>query len=152
MTQTPGSAYGDEEPGSTSSTPGTSEDAGRNQAGREWLTQLQSMIDNVATAAAPVLRDVAAKAAELAATAGEKAGPVAHKAAEATEAAGQKLAERGREVAAELRRGKDGETATPEAPTTIVTSGSPGSSTSTGSPGSSTSTGSPSETRESVGE
>src|SRR6476659_5693856 len=36
-------------------------------AGREWLGQLQKMIDDVATQAAPVARQVAAKAAELAA-------------------------------------------------------------------------------------
>lgn len=70
----------------------------------EWLTQLQSMIDNVTTQARPVLREVAAKAAELAAVAGEKAGPIAHKAAEVTAHAGTRVAERGREVAADLRR------------------------------------------------
>jgi hypothetical protein len=78
-------------------------DSGTSPA-KEWMGQLQSMIDNVATHAGPVMRDIAAKAAELAAVAGEKAGPIAHKAAEVTESAGAKLAERGREVAAELRR------------------------------------------------
>jgi hypothetical protein len=86
---------------------GGANDAGR--ASREWLAQLQAMIDNVATAAAPVVREVAAKAAELAAVAGEKAGPIAHKAAEVTAEAGTKIAERGREVAAELRRDADRE-------------------------------------------
>lgn len=71
---------------------------------REWLVQLQSMIEGLASQAAPVVREIGAKAAELAAVAGEKAGPIAHKAAEATEQAGAKIAERGREVAAELRR------------------------------------------------
>lgn len=80
-----------------------SPDAGRDRA-KEWLTQLQLMIDNVATHAAPVAREIGAKAAELAALAGTKAGPIAHKAAEVTAAAGEKVAERGREVAAELRR------------------------------------------------
>jgi hypothetical protein len=80
-------------------------DSGRTS--REWLAQLQSMIDNAATAAAPILREVAAKAAELAAVAGEKAGPIAHKAADVTAEAGTKIAERGREVAAELRRDTD---------------------------------------------
>jgi hypothetical protein len=81
------------------------------------------MIDEVATQAAPVLRQIAAKAAELAATAGDKAGPIAHKAADATEAAGQKLAERGRGVAADLRAsspgGGDGGAAVGDAPNTI---------------------------------
>lgn len=98
-------------------------DGGRNATAREWLGQLQSMIDNVATHAAPVMRDIAAKAAELAATAGEKAGPIAHKAAEVTESAGAKLAVRGREVAAELRRdgngAGDGGAATGEVPNAI---------------------------------
>jgi phage-related tail protein len=82
---------------------GATPDAGRDRA-KEWLTQLQAMIDNLATHAAPVAREIGAKAAELAALAGEKAGPIAHKAAEVTAAAGGKVAERGREVAADLRR------------------------------------------------
>ena len=72
--------------------------------GREWLTQLQQMIEQLATQAAPVVREVGAKAAELAALAGEKAGPVAHRAAELTTEAGLKLAERSRDLAAEIRR------------------------------------------------
>ena len=92
--------------GATSSTGAT---GGGESGGREWLGQLQSMIDGLATQAAPVLREIGAKAAELAAAAGDKAGPIAHKAAGATEAAGQKLAERGREVASDLRRGEAGD-------------------------------------------
>ncbi len=113
---------------SAESGPAVEEDAGAGEpagtgepaaaTGREWLAQLQSMIDNVATHAAPVVRQVAAKAAELAAVAGEKAGPIAHKAAEVTEKAGVKVAERGREVAAELRRdgSKDDGASKDEAP------------------------------------
>jgi hypothetical protein len=109
MTDTPGSgtSYQDPSDTDTGKTEPTGQSGQTGQGGREWVTQLQSMIDNVTTAAGPVVRDVAAKAAELAAIAGEKAGPIAHKAAEATEAAGHKLAERGREVAAELRRDKE---------------------------------------------
>ena|SRR5258706_12643213 len=70
---------------------------------REWIAQLQAMIENLATQAAPVIREVGAKAAELAATAGEKAGPVAQRAAELTGQAGQKIAERSRVFAADLR-------------------------------------------------
>jgi hypothetical protein len=83
---------------------------------REWITQLQAMIENLATQAAPVVREVGAKAAELAAIAGEKAGPVAQRAAELTGQAGQKLAERSRDLAAELRRdmAAHGETSSPE--------------------------------------
>lgn len=71
---------------------------------REWLTQLQAMIENLATQAAPVVRDIGAKAAELAAIAGEKAGPVAQRAAELTGQAGNKLAEKSHALAADLRR------------------------------------------------
>lgn len=78
--------------------------AGAGGQAREWLTQLQGMIENLATQAAPVVREVGAKAAELAAIAGEKAGPVAAKAAELTGQAGQKLAEKSRDFATDLRR------------------------------------------------
>lgn len=78
--------------------------AGKGEQAREWLTQLQAMIENLATQAAPVVRDVGIKAAELAAKAGEKAGPVAQRAAELTSQAGTKLAERSRDLAADLRR------------------------------------------------
>jgi hypothetical protein len=71
---------------------------------RDWLAQLQTMIENVTEQAGPVLREVSAKAAELAAVAGEKAGPIAARAAEFTAEAGSKLAERSRDLAAELRR------------------------------------------------
>ena len=88
----------DAEPGSDAADPSPTATT------REWMNQLQSMIDNVATHAAPAVRDIAAKAAELAALAGEKAGPIARRAADATAEAGTKLAERGRVVAADLRR------------------------------------------------
>jgi hypothetical protein len=70
---------------------------------REWLSQLQTMIENLATQATPIVKEVGAKAAELAAIAGDKAGPVAQKAAEFTGQAGHKLAEKSRDLAAELR-------------------------------------------------
>ncbi|HUP83182.1 MAG TPA: hypothetical protein VM284_03220 [Candidatus Limnocylindria bacterium] len=82
-------------------------DGEKPRAGREMLVQLQQMIDTLATQAAPVMREVAAKAAELAAIAGEKAGPLAHKAAGMTESAGQKLAARSKEMAADLRKPRD---------------------------------------------
>lgn len=71
--------------------------------GREWLAQLQQMIDRVAAEAAPVARDVAVKAAELAAVAGDKAGPFARRAAEVTEDVGTRVAERSRRFADEVR-------------------------------------------------
>jgi hypothetical protein len=83
--------------------PGDSTGGRRDQA-REWVTQLQTMIEQLTTQAAPVVREVGAKAAELAALAGEKAGPVAHRAAEFTAEAGMKIAGRSRDLATELRR------------------------------------------------
>lgn len=62
------------------------------------------MIDTLATQAAPVMREVAAKAAELAAVAGEKAGPIAHRAAGMTESVGQRVAARSKDFAADLRK------------------------------------------------
>ena len=70
---------------------------------REILTDLQAMIDDIATQAGPWLREVAAKAAELAAVAGERAGPLAQRAAEATGRVGERVAVRSKEMAAELR-------------------------------------------------
>jgi hypothetical protein len=89
------------------------------RAGREMLVQLQQMIDTLATQAAPVMREVAAKAAELAAIAGEKAGPLAHKAAGMTEQVGQRVAARSKEVAADLRRPRD-ESGTEPAPEEVA--------------------------------
>jgi len=80
------------------------EAAPRSAAGREMLTQLQQMIDNVSYQAAPVVREVAAKAAELAAVAGAKAGPLARKAADVTDQFGQRVAERSKTIADDLRR------------------------------------------------
>jgi len=77
--------------------------------GREWLAQLQQMIDQVAAHAGPVARDVAAKAAELAAVAGEKAGPLAKRAAEKTEEVGARVAGRSRRFADEIRHHPEGE-------------------------------------------
>ncbi len=82
---------------------------GRGQGGREMLVQLQQMIDTIATQAAPVMREVAAKAAELAAVAGEKAGPLAHRAAGVTEQVGQRFAARSKEFATELRQPREAE-------------------------------------------
>ena len=86
---------------------GASPDGSTTSQAREWLAQLQQMIDQVAAHAAPVARDVAAKAAELAAVAGEKAGPFAKRAAEKTEEVGARVADRSRRFAEELRHRAD---------------------------------------------
>lgn len=85
----------------------------RSAPAREWLAQLQSMIENLAHQAAPVAREIGAKAAELAAVAADKAGPIVAKAAEVTADAGSRFAERSRSLAIELR--KDGEAEDPAA-------------------------------------
>ena len=70
----------------------------------KMISQLQVMIDQAGKTAGPVLRDVAAKTAELAAVAAENAGPVAHKAADVTEHVGDRLAARSKDLAADLRK------------------------------------------------
>lgn len=90
--------------GSTAASTAASTVGSAAATGREWIAQLQAMIENAATQAAPVMREVAAKAAELAAVAGDKAGPVAARAAELTAEAGHRIAERSRDLAADLRR------------------------------------------------
>lgn len=94
----------DETFGWTADTANGGSSSGAAGSSREWLAQLQTMIENITEQAGPVLREVSAKAAELAAVAGEKAGPVATRAAELTAEAGTKLAERSRDLAAEIRR------------------------------------------------
>lgn len=71
---------------------------------RDMLLQLQQMIDSLAARSGPVMRDVAAKAAELAALAAERTGPIAHRAADVTERVSERVAARSKEMAAELRR------------------------------------------------
>ena len=79
---------------------------------RDWMAQLQTMIDGVTTAAAPHVREIAAKAAELAAKAGDAAGPLAKRAAGVTSDVGQKVAAKSRDFAADMRRMTDGDGAT----------------------------------------
>jgi hypothetical protein len=101
---------GDAPTGDTNETETAGQSPLRDQAGRarelgeRWVGQLQDMIDQAGRQAGPVLRDVAAKAAELAAVAAENAGPVAHKAANVTGSVGDKLAARSKDLAADLRR------------------------------------------------
>ena len=90
----------------------------RGTGGREMLVQLQQMIDTVATQAAPVMRDVATKAAELAAVAGEKAGPAAYRAAGVAQNVGERVAARSKEMADQWRRPPEASTAAAAEPTT----------------------------------
>ena len=99
----PGHPVGPEEDDTQNPT-AAAPDSARAAQMRDMLAQLQAMIDSVAVRSGPVLREVAAKAAELAAVAGERAGPIAYKAAETTQNVGRRVAERSKEVAADLRR------------------------------------------------
>jgi hypothetical protein len=101
-----GQGPADETFGWTASDGGTDPNAPGGDAratAERMLAQLQSMIDSVATQAAPVVRQIGVKAAELAAVAADRAGPIAHRAADATADASEKLAEKSRTWAAELR-------------------------------------------------
>jgi hypothetical protein len=98
-------------------------EANAGNTAERMIAQLQSMIDSIATQAAPVVRQVGIKAAELAAAAADRAGPIAHKAANATADASVKVAERSRTLAADLRRevaGTNGGSATAELRTDIA--------------------------------
>ena len=101
--------------------PESSDQASTGNTAERMLAQLQSMIDSIATQAAPVVRQISIKAAELAAAAADRAGPIAHKAADATAGASVKIAERSRVLAADLRRDSNGHTGTATAePTTDI--------------------------------
>jgi ABC-type transporter Mla subunit MlaD len=105
-----------QESGPSAGGPSRREQAARaRESAERWLGQLQDMIDQAGRQAAPLLRDVAAKAAELAAVAAENAGPVAHKAANVTEHVGDRLAARSKELAADLRKAAEA-ARTPTAP------------------------------------
>jgi hypothetical protein len=120
-----GGPSADGAPTAGSTEPAAAGSTGEATRGREWLAQLQSMIDDLATQAAPTIRQVGAKAAELAAVAGDKAGPFAQRAAEITGDAGQKLAERSRHLAEELRRDLPGDEATSAHPADAPTAAPP---------------------------
>jgi hypothetical protein len=100
----PTSSGADETFGWTADPNAPSGDAATGNTAERMVAQLQSMIDSIATQAAPVVRQVGIKAAELAAAAADRAGPMAHKAADATADASVKIAERSRVIAADLRR------------------------------------------------
>ena len=73
------------------------------------LGQLQAMISKVAVASEPRLKEVAAKAAELAAVAAERAGPIAHTLADKTDEVGHSVAEKASAYAASMRAHARGE-------------------------------------------
>lgn len=84
-------------------------------------SSLENLIDKLATKVPPVAREIAARAADVAAHVGVAAGPVAHRAAGLTEDFGGRLAGKSRDVAAGLRRERSAEAhvATPEVPAAV---------------------------------
>ncbi|MFN8621011.1 MAG: hypothetical protein U0869_09740 [Chloroflexota bacterium] len=82
--------------------PGTGAGSGRLDI-QGMLNQLQGMIGKVAHASEPALREVAAKAAELAAVAADRAGPIAHQLADKTDEVSQVVAEKAGAFATSLR-------------------------------------------------
>jgi hypothetical protein len=100
---TPGTGWTSGPGGESAWTSGASGDGAATGRSKEWIAQLEAMIQQISTQAAPVARQVGAKAAELAAIAAVKAGPAAQKAAELTQEYGTRFAERAQTVAAELR-------------------------------------------------
>ena len=79
------------------------------------LRQLDTIIENVTNYATPVLREIAARAAELAAKAGQAAGPIAQKAADRTGEVGDMVASKSRAFASDLRNDADARPANPAA-------------------------------------
>ena len=90
------------------------------------VRQLESMLQNLSSYAKPVLRQIAVRAAEVAAKAADAAGPVAQRAADLTEDVSGRLAAKSREIAADLRGDASSEAA-------AASAGSAGSEPSEGS-------------------
>ena len=67
------------------------------------LDSVRDVVDELAERAAPTVRELSARAAELTAIAADKAAPFAKRAGEATADASGKLASKSREWASELR-------------------------------------------------
>jgi hypothetical protein len=91
------------------------ETASTSDRAKEWISQLEDMIGNIAEQTTPVIKEVGAKAAELAAVAADKAGPMAHRAADWIDEKGPVAAERARQIAADLRASLPGAEAAPRA-------------------------------------
>lgn len=113
----------DQDPtGDTASGAGTADasppgpDAGQANDSNPALRQLESILQNLATYAKPALRDIAVRAAEIAAKAGEAAGPAAQRAAGMAEDLGGRVAAKSREVASDLRAERAAESAGPDSP------------------------------------
>jgi len=112
--------------------PGTGTNTGRLDI-PGMLTQLQGMIGKVARASEPALREVAAKAAELAAVAADHAGPIAHQIADKTDEVSQAVGERASGFASSLRAAAGTSSGGEAGPTSEADStGEPGTASQTG--------------------
>lgn len=101
------------------------------------LDSVREAVDDLAERAAPTVRELSARAAELTAIAADKAAPFAKRAGEVTADASGKLASRSREWATELRASVA--TAEPDAGTAAAAGpGAPASPTSADTDGPST--------------
>jgi len=87
--------------GSASSSGSSSGSGSASSAANGLLAQLQHLIASVASA--PITREFAAKAAELAALAAEKTGPAARSLASKTEELSQSMADRANTFASSMR-------------------------------------------------
>ena len=77
--------------------------AGAGSTATAILDTVRDVVDDLAERAAPTVRELSARAAELTAIAADKAAPFAKRAGEATADASGKLATKSREWASELR-------------------------------------------------
>ena len=87
---------------SDTTTPPQDKSAGATTAA-SILESVRDVVDDLAERAAPTVRELSARAAELTAIAADKAAPFAKRAGEVTADASGKLAEKSREWASELR-------------------------------------------------
>jgi hypothetical protein len=99
--------------GSTGSS-GSAGSAGSAGGATAILDSLRDAVDDLAERATPAVREIGARAAELAAIAADRAAPFAKRAGEVTSDASGRLAEKSRTWASEVRASIDkNETATP---------------------------------------
>jgi hypothetical protein len=76
----------------------------RSAASNPVLRQLDAINEDLASYPVPDLRDIAAKAADLAAKADEAAGPMAQRTADEPASVGERMATKSHDVASDLRR------------------------------------------------
>ncbi|MEO6206998.1 MAG: hypothetical protein ABIP77_03455 [Candidatus Limnocylindrales bacterium] len=104
----------DETYGWTQTGPGKGPEAAASDgstAATNIIDSIREAVEDLADRAGPTVRQISAKAAEIAAVAADKAAPLARRAGEATADASGKLAEKSRTWAAEVRETLGGDDA-----------------------------------------